>query len=395
MTSTSAVPHSRGAICIHVPGLYPALVPGSGAYVGGLETQQAIVLRGLQARGYAMRAVTCGYGQPKYIDVDGVAVHRSYTVDDGWPVIRFFHPRLSGMVRALAAAASDVYVTQGSGVGAGITYDVARTLRKPFVFVVAHDDDVRRDLPQQSRPHEKWWYRRALNGARLILSQTEAQRQVLLRDFGLDSIVVKNPIPIPESSVDAGHPGAVVWVATYKESKRPMWIVELARRMPDQRFVMHGVVPTPPGSVEAWHQVRDAARSLPNLELHTDPVNHRLDEVYRNASLFVHASTSEGFPNTFLEAWARGVPGVTAFDPDGVITEYGLGETVPDLPSFVRAVETWLSDPARRREAGARARNYAEVHHSETRVIDRLADLLDPIVEESRAAASRTRIGGH
>jgi glycosyltransferase involved in cell wall biosynthesis len=379
----------RGVVCIHVPGLYPALVPGSAPYVGGLETQQAIVLRGLQARGFEMHAVTCGFGQSAYVDVGGIAVHRSFTASDGWPITRFFHPRLSGTVRALAAAAADVYLFQGSGVLTGITADVARARHKPFVLIAAHDDDVRRELPLQSRPHEKWWYRRALRGARLIITQTETQRGILLRDFGLESTVLENPIPIPASIVDAGQPGTVVWVATYKDSKRPLWIVEAARRLPNQRFVMHGVVPPPPGTPEAWHQVREAASGLPNLELHTEPVNQRLDEVYRDAVLFVHASSSEGFPNTFLEAWARGVPGVTAFDPDGVITRHGLGETAAEMDDFVSAIEKWLASPKLRREAGQRARAYVEARHSERRVIDRLAELLDPIIAESRAASSR------
>jgi glycosyltransferase involved in cell wall biosynthesis len=336
-----------------------------------------------------MRAVTCGYGQPRRMDVDGITVYKSYTKDDGWPIFRFFYPRLVGTVQALAAAAADVYLTQGSGVLTGVTYDVARARGKPFVFIVAHDDDVRNELPRQVRPHEKWWYRRALRGARLIITQTETQRGILLRDFGLESTVLENPIPIPASIVDAGQPGTVVWVATYKDSKRPLWIVEAARRLPNQRFVMHGVVPPPPNTPEAWHQVREAASGLPNLELHTEPVNQRLDEVYRDAVLFVHASSSEGFPNTFLEAWARGVPGVTAFDPDGVITRHGLGETATEMDDFVSAIDKWLASPKLRREAGQRARAYVEARHSERRVIDRLAELLDPIIAESRAASSR------
>lgn len=384
MKAEPSGPASRGRICVHCPGLYPALVPGSAPYVGGLETQQAIVLRGLRARGFDASAVSCGYGQPALEKVDGIRVYRSFVSSEGLPLLRFFHPRLSGMVRALVAADADVYLAQGSGLMAGVTYDVARARRKPFVFVVAHDDDVKRQLPQQRRPHEKWWYRRALQGARLVLAQTNFQRDLLGREFGVASHVLANPMPIPPQPIDSGQPGAVVWVATYKASKRPMWVVEAARRMPEQRFVMYGVVPPPPSSADAWREVREAAETLPNLDAYTEPVNSRLDEVYRGASLFVHASSSEGLPNTFLEAWARGVPGVTAFDPDGIISSLQLGTTVVDLEGFVSAIRAWLADPGRRREAGARARTYVEQRHSETRVVDRLAELLDPLVAESR-----------
>jgi len=54
-------------------------------------------------------------------------------------------------------------------------------------------------------------------------------------------------------------------------------------------------------------------------------------KIFDGATLFVNTSKSEseGFPNTYIQAWLRGVP-VISFDvdPDGVIAKNGLGKVV-------------------------------------------------------------------
>ena len=50
-----------------------------------------------------------------------------------------------------------------------------------------------------------------------------------------------------------------------------------------------------------------------------------IDALYDRAKVLVNTSDVEGFPNSYLQAWIRGVPVVTLIDPDGVIEREGLG----------------------------------------------------------------------
>jgi glycosyltransferase involved in cell wall biosynthesis len=93
----------------------------------------------------------------------------------------------------------------------------------------------------------------------------------------------------------------------------------------------------------------------------------------------------EGFSNTMLEAWAHGVPSVSAVDPDGVVVREGLGEVVDGLEGLDSAVRRMLADPAGRAAAGARARAHVRRHHAPDAVIDRLAALLDRVVAQVRS----------
>ena len=381
---SSHVSDTRGRLCLHAQFAWPLFTDGAIEFTGGAEVQQVAMARGLAARGFDVRMVTCDYGQPSPVTRDGITIHKAFAPGVGLPVLRFFHPRLTRTIAALAAADADVYYARGTGFVSGITCDVARMRHAGFVLGTAHDHDARRTLPLLNNPRDRWWARRSIQGARAVVAQTEVQRQLFATEFGVTSEVIPNLVELPERAVDAGADGAIVWLGTYKPSKRPEWFLELARRLPHRRFVMCGVIPIPPETREAWASAQRAAEACPNLGVRGYVDHARLSELFESASLFVHTSQVEGFPNTVLEAWARGIPSVTAVDPDGVIARQRLGEVVGNVPSLVTAVERWMADPALRREAGARAREYVRGRHAPDAVLERVATLFDRVVAEVR-----------
>lgn len=378
---------SRGRVCLHAPYLYPLFSRGAIEFTGGAEVQQALLARGLARRGFEVSAVTCDYGQPPDLSVDGVRLLRSYPPRGGIPVLRFFHPRLSRALRALVKAGAEVYYARGLGVPAGEAFEAARWRRAAFVLGTAHDLDVRRDLPLQRSLRDRIWARRTLRAADAIVAQTEVQRGLYATEFGRESEVIPNLVEAPDRATDPGGAGAVavVWLATYKRSKRPEWFLELARRLPERRFIMCGVLPVPPDTDAAWEDARAAARACPNLELSGFVEHERLGGLFAQAALFVHTSPAEGFPNTLLEAWAHGLPCIAAVDPDGVIRREGLGEVVSSIEALEDAVRRWLADPALRRAAGERARAYVLARHAPEVVLERFGGLLDRMVERTRA----------
>lgn len=368
--------------CFHSPLLWPVWSGGAVKFAGGAELQQARLARGLAVRGFDVTVVTCDFGQPSPVIVHGVRVLKTYRLEAGLPGLRFFHPRLSRTVTALRAADADVYYARGASLDAGVACDVARSRGAAFVFAAAHDDDARRALPLLRNPRDRWWYARALRGADAVIAQSEVQRALFRREWGLESSVVRNLIDLPPQP-SPGTGRDVVWLSTYKAAKRPDWFLDLARALPEQRFVMAGIVPLPPESPAAWEAANAAARALPNLEVRGFLDAAQVSELHRGAALFVHTSPAEGFPNTLLEAWAHGVPGVSCVDPDGVVARFGLGEVVADHARLVLAVREWMADAGRRREAGVRARRYAAEAHAPDVSLGALAAVLE------RAAAAR------
>jgi glycosyltransferase involved in cell wall biosynthesis len=365
--------------CFFSPLLWPVWSGGKVPFAGGAEVQQARLARGLAARGFDVTVATCDYGQPSPTIVHGVRVLKTYRPQDGLPVVRFFHPRLSRSLAALHAADADVYYVRCASLEAGIACDVARSRGARFVFAAAHDLDAERSVPMLSSPRDRWWYRRALRGASAVIAQSEVQRERFRAQWGIEATVIRNLVELPPEAAEPGRRLTVAWLATYKPAKRPEWFVALARALPEHRFVMCGVVPVPPETPRAWEAARAAAEGLPNLEVrgHLEP--ERVSELYRDAALFVHTSPAEGFPNTLLEAWAHGVPSVSCVDPDGAVARQGLGEVVATHEALVRAVREWMAAPERRQEAGRRAREYVRSAHAPGAVLDALAGVFERV----------------
>jgi glycosyltransferase involved in cell wall biosynthesis len=101
---------------------------------------------------------------------------------------------------------------------------------------------------------------------------------------------------------------------------------------------------------------------------------------YARARVLLCTSEAEGFPNVFLEAWARGLPVVSSVDPDGVIAQNGIGRTAGSIGELATALRELLADADGRRECGRRARQYVERNHDLPRCVDALERLVQDVL---------------
>ncbi len=365
-------------VCMFAEFLYPVVSGGRVPFAGGIEVQLAHLGRGLARRGFDVRIVTCDYGQPDPFVTDGLILHKAYPAGGGIPVLRFFHPRLTLGLSALWRADADVYLFQGAALWAGLVHAVARARGRRFVWLTGHDHDVQAALPDVHGLRDRWLVRRAMRGADVIVAQTRVQQQRLRADFGLESTVIMNPVEIPPASAmeDAASGTRLVWLSTYKPAKRPEWFTRFAERHPTTPCRMAGVVLDTAASEAAYRDARAVAARCPNLSVEGTVPHERIGEVFAGAALFAHSSPAEGFPNTLLECWARALPSVSAFDPDGIVEREGLGAYRAEYDAWEAEVQRFLTDPARRREAGARARAWVVAHHAPDVIHDALATLL-------------------
>jgi glycosyltransferase involved in cell wall biosynthesis len=130
------------------------------------------------------------------------------------------------------------------------------------------------------------------------------------------------------------------------------------------------------------HTLRRRAATLPQVTFYDGVPWGESDRLFSQAKLFVNTSTFEGFPNTFVQAALHCVPILSwRVNPDSVLTTHRIGACADS--SFERLVEEtgrFADDEELRREAGDRARRYAETHHDVARAAEAVNALLRPLV---------------
>ena len=210
--------------------------------------------------------------------------------------------------------------------------------------------------------------------ANLIAAQTRRQQELLQRNYRLDSKLV-NMVAEPAQLPGPGSQDIdVLWVGSFRPVKRPEALVELAGLLPELRFALAGGYAADMESY--FNRVTAAAKSRPNLTVYGAVPYQQVGALFDRAKVLVNTSTLEGFPNTFLQAWMRGIPVVSTFDPDGIIVRERLGAAAATPAELAPAIATQVSNEASRQAAAERIRAFALREFSAPAIAQKYLELL-------------------
>ncbi len=365
----------RPHICFVSPFIWPVFSGDRHAKgAGGAEVQQSCLARELVRRGYPVSMISMDFGQPDPCIVDGVTVHRMHAPEAGLPVVRFVHPRLTSLWAAMRRADADIYYQRTSGAGTGFVAAFCRSQRRLSVFAAASDGDFDPAVPMVRFGRDRVLFRWGLRRVCAIVAQSERQREALVRHYGRDATVI--PSCYGNSTRKPSRPGGtILWVGTIKRIKRPELFIDLARRCPDHRFrLVGGGVPD---ESSLYDRVFPEAKTVTNLEMTGFVPYPDVEAQFDDGSLLVNTSDMEGFPNTFLQAWSRGMPTLSFFDPAAQWRQHAVGEVVSSLDDMVKRTQSLMSDVERWRLASSVCREYFTAHHSVARAVDAYEAVFD------------------
>lgn len=350
-----------------------------GELVGGESVQQTLLARALARRGHDVSMVTADYGQQDGAAWEGIRVYKAYGFEAGLPVLRFLHPRATGLWRALRRADADLYYVSCAGAQVGLAAMFCARFGRRLVFRTASDADCDPSRLLVRYARDRWLYGFGLRRADAILVQTAAQARALESGYALAGRLAGM---FAESAPAARRDIDLLWVSNIRQLKRPDRALRLAAQLPE--FALHMAGGPLRGEEALYTEVERAARARPNITFHGRLPYAEASDLYGRARLLVNTSEVEGFPNSYLQAWGRGVPVVTLIDPDQVIEREGLGIAVRSAEELPQAIDALLWQPAAWQAASERCRAYMAREHGEEKI---LAPYLAAFAEAMRAGA--------
>lgn len=329
----------------------------SGQY-GGAEVQTAVLAEAFAKAGADVSLVVRDFdpGAPLPHPAENAFDSRA-----GFPGLRFFHPRLPGMLGALDRADADVYFQHCAGLETGLTAYHCRRRGRVFVYFAGSDTDFSFRGARVGNLRDRALFFWGLKHASGIVAQNERQAAMCRDALGREAIVIPTAVA-PADSDPRNKDGSIVWVGALRAVKGPERFLELARRMPERTFVMVGG----PIASEAEYGRRVAAEAaaLSNVRATGRIPRDQVDAIVARAALLVNTSRVEGFPNAFLEAWQHRTPVVSFVDVDGLLAREGVGVVCDGVDDMAAAIARLSGDRDRLHAMGERGRRLIDERYS-------------------------------
>lgn len=217
-----------------------------------------------------------------------------------------------------------------------------------------------------------------INHATIVLSQTEKQKELFLKNLNISSIQFPNIHPSVEEDLQKkSDPVKILWIANIKRWKQPEVFLRLARELKDLdcSFLMAGELSKP----RYRNEIDLTAKINPNFNYLGAVAFEKSNKLMAEADIFINTSDlEEGFPNTFIQSWLRKTPTISLnFDPDNLITKHQLGYVTNTFDLLVKKTTKLVLDKDLRKEIGNRASKFAHKNYSTERKSDEFFNIIE------------------
>lgn len=256
-----------------------------------------------------------------------------------------------------------IVISRGAG---RIAYPLAllsRWLGVKYVFFGASDVNFEpgKELIAGGEHNRNQW-QKAVKNIKYIVVQNAHQQDTLKKNYQKDSLILFNLWGDVESTVMPDFQTDVVWVANLRRLKRAEWMVNAAKALPQYDFTIVGGATGQES--EYYDEIEKMSSGIGNLHFFGKRSFAETNAIVSKSQFLCCTSTFEGFPNTFLQAWASGIPVVSTVDPSDVITTNNLGKIVDNCEDFIIAIQEMLENKDSYLDMCAHIEKYFKLNHS-------------------------------
>lgn len=328
-----------------------------GVVFGGAEVQISLLAQYLAEEGLDVSVVVRTYQKPFIKTINGIRIinyaerkkFRSLGADS------FF-----SLFKTLSSQKPDIVVCRLKEKVFFLAVLYAKFFKKKIAFMVAHDDTI---SPQSFKGFEGWVFKKCLSASDVVFTQNNFQYQTFVEQFGRDPVFLPNSFSISNQPIE--HKEYVLWVGRSDEWKQPHIFLDLSKKFLHEKFVM---VCTKGNNSSAWQKVASAAEQCPNVTFIEQVPFSKNQDLYNKAKVFINTSTTEGFPNSFLNCGLAQTPILSlAVNPNDLFATGKAGLCAGgNVEQLHKHLENLLRDPEQQKLLGAGIRDYVKTHHDIT-----------------------------
>lgn len=269
----------------------------------------------------------------------------------------YFFLRLLIQLRKINA---DVYIQRAASAETGLIALICRLLRKKFIYMVAHTQDVDGSFGEKNGWRGRL-YLLGLRRADKIICQTDEQQKKLDKKLQVKSVVIPSGYPIRNKKLAKKQ--GILWVARAEAWKQPEMFISLAKKFPQEKFTM--ICPPAENNPAYFLKVKSLAESRPNLNFIKQVPFSEINAYFSRSKILISTSLSEGFPNTFIQAGLNRVPIISyKINPDNIIGRFRIGYCANgDLKQLEKHLRRVLTNERLRLRLGFNVYNYVRDNH--------------------------------
>ena len=358
-------------ICFVALSAYPLLAGKSIKRITGPDVHTTLLAKELLKHNFEITFITYSDGGAPVEYIDGIEVIKTYREDS-----RLNHILKAFFIwKAMKKANTPIYYHHGGA--AGVVSLFCRVMRRKLVWHIAHDKFVIRE-PEGFALVDRFGSWLDIKLADAIVVQSEFQRVMLKKNFGKDSVIIKNHFPLTEQGMPKKAKAPIVlWVGAMAKTKQPELFPKLAEAIPEAKFQMIGGPSIDQGP---YTRAKANSKRIPNLDFLGFVQSHEINEYFSQAAILVNTAKSEGFPYAFIQAWMNYTPVVSLHsNPDGIISKYEMGSHSETFDQLVEDVKTLLKNEALREEMGVNGRKYVEREHDITKLVGKHIEVFEHV----------------
>jgi glycosyltransferase involved in cell wall biosynthesis len=364
---------------------YDILTGGTGGTAGGAQLQQSLIARELVDRGHEVAFVEHDSELKTQREVDGIRIHTKPK-----PTGNFLQRAVQatrGTLSTLKRIAPDVCYFRVLDFEMFPVATYCKLSGAKFVYGFSHDKEVTDEPNTLTGPikgSRLYLYatRRTLSAADALIAQNEFQYERALGLFDTDVYHIPNGYVDPRvRTTDSDDVPVILWVSRFRSFKRPEVVLELADRIPEARFVIIGSE----NNQDLYDHVEMEAAKRENVEVLGYVPYEEIDAHFEECDVFLNTSESEGFPNTFLQAWAHRTPVASlAVDPDDILSQNEFGYcSNGSAGQLVDQLQQLVEDSELRKAMGDRAYEYFSDNHSIESITDQYESVFRSVIQET------------